>query len=458
MKHMDAKGNTHIIFGLGQSGLSCARYFDRIEQSYLLLDTRENPPGEGEVELLSYCQGICFGEIDDSILADCRQLVVSPGISLQTPLVKKAKSLNIDVCGDIELFARACNKPIVAITGSNGKSTVTDLTDKLINAAGIKAQKGGNIGLPVLDFLPQDKAEIYVLELSSFQLDTTDSLAPEVAVLLNLSEDHLDRYSGFKQYCQSKQKIYQRAKYKVFNFDDELTHPQNICKNDLAFSLMMPENDQSLSLSYIKPLPIDKDLLSYELVVNQADIISSRLLNITGKHNFANVLASLNILTSLNIKIDQNIRQVLQGYKGLKHRFQLVKRDSQCQWINDSKATNVGATIAALDSFDLEPGTQLILIAGGDSKQSDLSPLVQPLESKVTALVLLGKDAELFAKLSSKVSSYLVENMQQAVNKAKQLIDGKSVVLLSPACTSLDMFKNFEARGDAFISEVRACA
>lgn len=458
MKYMDAIGNTHIIFGLGQSGLSCARYFDRIEQTYLLLDTRENPPGEIEIEQLSHCQGFYFGEIDESILAGCCQLVVSPGISLQTPLVKKAIALNIDVCGDVEIFSRACNKPIVAITGSNGKSTVTDLTDKLINASGIKAQKGGNIGLPVLDFLPQDKAELYVLELSSFQLDTTDSLAPEVAVLLNLSEDHLDRYSGFEQYCQSKQKIYQRAKYKVFNFDDALTHPQNICKNDLAFSLMMPRIDQSLFVSYIKPLPIDNDLLSYELVVDDVDVVSSRLLNIAGKHNFANVLACLNILTCLNIDISQSILQVLQRYKGLKHRFQLVKRDSQCEWINDSKATNVGATIAALDSLELDSTTQLILIAGGDSKQSQLSPLVQPLEDKVSALVLLGKDAELFARLSSNISSYLVENMQQAVCKAKQLIDGKTVILLSPACSSLDMFKNFEARGDAFISEVRACA
>lgn len=455
---MDAKGDTHIIFGLGQSGLSCARYFDRIEQTYLLLDTRKNPPGEKEVEHLSHCQGVYFGEIDQSILNGCRQLVVSPGISLQTPLVKKAKAINIDVCGDVELFARACNKPIVAITGSNGKSTVTDLTDKLINASHIKSQKGGNIGLPVLDFLPQDEADIYVLELSSFQLDTTDSLAPEVAVLLNLSEDHLDRYSGFEQYCRSKQKIYQRAKYRVFNFDDELTYPQKVCKNDLAFSLVNSVDNQSLSLSYLDTKSAGDDLLSYGLVVNHVDIMSSNLLSITGKHNFANVLACLNILTCLNIEINQDILKVLQEYKGLKHRFQLVKRDSQCQWINDSKATNVGATIAALNSLDLEPEAQLILIAGGDSKQSELSSLIQPLEDKVSALVLLGKDAELFAKLSSKLAFYRVENMRQAVCKAKQLVDGKGVVLLSPACSSLDMYKNFEARGDAFISEVRACA
>lgn len=458
MKHMDAKGNTHIIFGLGQSGLSCARYFDRIEQPYLLVDTRENPPGKDDISLLSHCQGASFGDIDESILTDCLQLVVSPGISLQTPFVQKATALDIDVCGDVELFARACNKPIVAITGSNGKSTVTDLTDKLINAAGIRSQKAGNIGLPVLDFLPQDKAEIYVLELSSFQLDTTDSLAPEIAVLLNISEDHLDRYSGFKQYCQSKQKIYQRAKYKVFNFDDELTHPAKICKNDLGFSLQIPKNNQSLSLSHIKPLQSDKDLLSYELVVNQVDIMSCNLLNITGKHNFANVLASLNILACLNIVIDKNVLQVLKGYKGLKHRFQLVKGDNLCQWINDSKATNVGATIAALNSLDLDPDTHLILIAGGDSKQSELSPLVQPLEEKVNSLILMGKDAELFNRLSSKVASYLVENMHQAVCKAKQLIDGKTIILLSPACSSLDMFSSFEARGDEFIAEVRACA
>ncbi len=455
---MDVKGNTHIIFGLGQSGLACARYFDRIQQPYSLLDTRQNPPGKKDIQALKYCQQCYFGEFDESILTDCQQLVVSPGISLTTPLVQKAIALNIDVCGDVEIFARVCKKPIVAITGSNGKSTVTDLTDKLINAAGIKSQKGGNIGLPVLDFLPQDSAELYVLELSSFQLDTTDSLSPRVAVLLNLSEDHMDRYSGFEQYCQSKHKVYQQAECRVFNLDDELTHPSTITNKDLAFSLLPPSHQQLSSLSYIAPRQSSGYLQCYDLVVKGQVIVSSASLNITGKHNLANALASLNILNYLDIEIDKNVLQALQQYQGLKHRFQLVLRAEHCQWINDSKATNVGATIAALNSLESGSNTQLILIAGGDSKHSELSPLIRPFEDKVSALILLGKDAQLFAELTEKVNSYLVENMHQAVCKAKELIDGPAVILLSPACSSLDMYKNFEVRGDEFIAAVRACA
>ncbi len=455
---MDTKGNTHIIFGLGQSGLSCARYFDRIGQTYSLLDTRENPPGKNDVQGLKYCRAFYFGAIEETILDNCQQLVVSPGIALNTPLVQQAIKLGIDVCGDVEIFSRACKKPIIAITGSNGKSTVTDLTDKLIQAAGIKSQKCGNIGLPVLDFLPEDSAELYVLELSSFQLDTTDSLKPKVAVLLNLSEDHMDRYPGFEQYCQSKHKIFQRATHIIFNQDDELTYPQKISENDLAFSLKVPSDNKLSQTSYINRSDSNHDFTGYDLIVKRQNIVSSNLLNITGKHNYANALASLNILSCLDIEIDETILVALQSYGGLEHRFQLVLRVDNCEWINDSKATNVGATIAALNSVEVTQNTQLILIAGGDSKQSELSPLIRPLEDKVSEMVLLGKDAKLLSQLTPKVTSYLVDDMHQAVCKAKELIKNKAVVLLSPACSSLDMFKSFEARGEEFIAAVRACA
>jgi len=453
---MDKEQGKHIIFGLGQSGLSCARYFDRIRQPYCLFDTRENPPGKGEVEHLKYCEKYFFGKsfdfelIDESVFSNCQQIVVSPGISLNTPFVKKAKDLKIDVCGDVEIFARVCSRPIIAITGSNGKSTVTDLTDKLLNAAGIKSQKGGNIGLPVLDFLPQDDADVYVLELSSFQLDTTSSLRPEVAVLLNISEDHLDRYANFYEYCQSKQRIYRQAKHSVFNFDEPLSYPKEKSENDLAFSILLEENDNA-NISRIT-----RSTNGYDLLVKNKSVVSSDFLSITGKHNFANVLASLNILDCMNVEIDDEVLDELKSFKGLKHRFQLVSRENNCEWINDSKATNVGATIAALNSVESSEQNHLILIAGGDSKQSDLTPLIQPLEAKVSNMVLLGKDANLFAELSSKVTSYFVENMQQAVCKAKELVNGKTIILLSPACASLDMYKNFEERGDEFIAAVRA--
>ncbi len=458
MRQMSDKNNKHIIFGLGQSGLSCARYFDRIGQPYGILDTRQQPPGISELDNLSLCTFVQLGEADEVILKDCQQLIVSPGIDLNIPFIKKAIDLGVDVCGDVEIFARNCDKTVVAITGSNGKSTVTDLTDRLISAAGLNSQKGGNIGLPVLDFLPQDSADIYVLELSSFQLDSTHSLAPKVAVLLNLSEDHLDRYQGFEQYCHSKQSIFRNSEFRVFNQDDRLTYPKIITENCRSFSIATEPNIADSNVSYIKNNSTSPDLPNHRLVVKQQTVIASSSLNITGKHNLANVLASLNILDCLDIKIDNKVLCALEQYKGLNHRFQLVLRKNNVTWINDSKATNVGATIAALESVDLSGASQLVLIAGGDSKQSDLNPLVKYLDEHVTHMVLIGKDAKLFSKLSSKVKSYIVDNMQQAVIKALSIINGSATILLSPACSSLDMYINFEDRGNDFIASVRKYA
>jgi len=444
---------THIIFGLGKSGLSCARYFDRISQPYYLVDSRNLPPVQAQVDKLSFCQGIAFGTIDDSLLENCEQLVVSPGVALTTNFVVKAIKAGVDVCGDVELFARICNKPIVAITGSNGKSTVTDLADQLINAANINCQKGGNIGLPVLDFLPEMSADIYVLELSSFQLDTTESLKAEVAVCLNVSEDHMDRYPAFNDYVKSKQKIFNGAHFSIFNRDDSLTYPSSISSESVwSFSLLEPENNDE-RISYLK-----KENKENLLVVNHQSILLAKKLNVTGKHNWTNVLACLTILKCLDIKITEQVLNQLIAYKGLKHRFQLISRKNNCEWINDSKATNVGATVAALNSLDLSVNQKVTLIAGGDSKQSDLTPLIKPFNNIVDHLILMGVDAKKIAQLPIQARPYFVDDMNQAVSKANELIEQGDIVLLSPACASLDMYSSFEARGDAFIEAVRECA
>ncbi len=452
MNKVTINNNTHIILGFGQSGLSCARYFDRINQSYRILDTREMVSGVEEIIKLTACLSFQFGNLTNSLLDGCVQLVVSPGVSLNTPIVQYALSQGIDVCGDVEIFVRNCHKPIVAITGSNGKSTVTDLTDKLLNSSAIKSQKGGNIGLPVLDFLPEDHADIYVLELSSFQLDTTKSLRAKVAVILNITEDHLDRYNSFDEYAESKHKVYVNADSCIYNYDDQLTYPKNTSIKDKAFSVLVEHANKFPGLSYIK-----RTKNNFDLMVNNKNILSSEQLKLTGKHNLANVLVSLNILNSLAIEIDNQILNVLKKYEGLAHRFQLVTRKNNCEWINDSKATNVGATIAAIKSISNEK-QQLILIAGGDSKQNDLRLLIKPFEQNVNELILLGKDASLLANLTSKVSHHFVKDMKQAVIKAKTLVNGFSIVLLSPACASLDMYKNFEERGNEFINAVRECA
>ena len=443
---------THLILGLGKSGLSCARYFDRIGQDYCLLDTRHNPPGLEQITTLTHCKSTVFGDLKLALLKDCKMLVVSPGIALSQPFVSEAIKRDIDVCGDIELFARACDKPVVAITGSNGKSTVTDLTEKLINAAGLKCQKGGNIGLPVLDFLPMQNADIYVLELSSFQLDTTHSMKPKVSVLLNVSEDHMDRYKTFSDYTNSKQRVFKNAIYKIFNGEDRLTYPSSISTKDYTFSVDKPIEPVAQKVSYLK----QRDR-SFELVVDHKDIIGTNSLQITGRHNWLNGLTCLCILKCLEFPFNDNDLRCLEHYQGLPHRFQRVSKKFEYDWINDSKATNVGATVAAIDSIHLAKN-KVILIAGGDSKQSDLSPLIELFENKICSLVLLGKDARLLSDLTNKVDSYFVENMQQAVSKAKQLASPGDIVLLSPACSSLDMYKNFEARGEAFVDAIRKCA
>ena len=443
---------THIIFGLGQSGWSCARYFDRIGQSYFVVDSRKSPSGQEKLSDLKLCEGFQFGDISEALLTSCELLVVSPGISLKNKFIAKAMQLNIEVCGDVELFVKNTKKPIVAITGSNGKSTVTDLTDRLIQAAGMNSQKGGNIGLPVLDFLPQDDADIYVLELSSFQLDTCYSLKAMVAVCLNITEDHMDRYDTFEDYVASKHKIYNHAEFVIFNQDDSLTYPNNQGLNQRAFSINKTRSDK-VPLNYLGK----KDNDNY-IIVNGKEILPTRELSVTGKHNWSNILASLSILDCLNIEILDSIIYQLKSYKGLKHRYQLVSRKHGCEWINDSKATNVGATVAALNSLDMEGSSKLILIAGGDSKQSDLAPLINPINNTVSYLILMGVDANKIAQLPIDVKIFRVENMKEAVEKASSLINEGDFILLSPACASIDMYSNFEARGDDFIKRVKECA
>jgi len=384
---------------------------------------------------------------------ECEQLVVSPGISLNHPLVQQARQLKVDVCGDIELFARECRKPIVAITGSNGKSTVTDLIDSVMRLNGLDCQKGGNIGLPVLDFLPLQQADIYVLELSSFQLDSTQSLKPDVAILLNISEDHMDRYVDFDDYIHSKKKIYQKAKHRIFNGQDENTYPSQISELDMAFTSQKMNSQKVQNQAYLKSAE-----QSFDLCINHNHVVNSKQLNITGIHNMMNVLACLATLYCLKMELSKQAMNGLKNYQGLTHRFQLVSRHLECEWIDDSKATNVGATLAAINSLELSGDKQLILIAGGDSKQSDLSPLKESFRSQVSHLILMGVDAKKLAAIVPSKQSIFADDMKTAVKQAAELCKPGDVVLLSPACSSLDMYSSFEARGLDFQKAVRECA
>ncbi len=450
------------IFGLGQSGISAARYLERTQQDFFVVDTRKNPPGQSEVKVMSYCQQSYFGEFPQNELNDALMIIVSPGVSTQLPSLILARQAGVNIIGDVELFVKNTNKKIVAITGSNGKSTVTDLTYRLLVSAGINAKIGGNYGIPVLDYLPDDLADIYVLELSSFQLDTTPSIQADVAVVLNISEDHMDRYASFEDYRQSKLSLVKNAKTIIANADDEAIE----VKSDspvLWFSSKVKKassnNDYAVSRKNNEYVLTGKDQL----------LVMADELQLSGNHNWSNVLACLAVFEALNIELNEQVIEQLKSYQGLPHRFQLVCRKDNVDWVNDSKATNVGATQAALNSIDHNMYSLIILIAGGDAKESDLQPLEEPL-SKVDHLILMGKDAKQFEALIDSKKVCFVETMQLAVSQAKTFVDNyqqtsglskdsnKIIILLSPACSSLDMYKNFEVRGQSFIDAVKECA
>ncbi|TQV75280.1 UDP-N-acetylmuramoyl-L-alanine--D-glutamate ligase [Aliikangiella marina] len=447
------------VFGLGMSGLAAARYLQRTDQQFFVVDTRAKPPGEKELASLNNCFSHYFGDIPQELLNSANMIIVSPGIDSNIAPLNQARKNGVDIVGDVEIFARQTKGKIVAITGSNGKSTVTDLTYQLLKAAGANVAIGGNFGVPVLDFLPLDQADIYVLELSSFQLDTTRSLKAEVATVLNISEDHMDRYTDLTAYQNSKLTIYQGAKKCVVNLDDKQTDyrgdrnrkQDNEISNVVEFSLTNHDAKYHTEM-------VDKRiaLLNEEQVIVYAD-----QLKISGAHNLSNALAAIALVKELGFSFCDSMNKCLRNYSGLAHRFELVESANNCVWINDSKATNVGATLAALNG--IQPTVKfVILIAGGDAKGSDLTPLKHVLNTKVNKLILIGKDAKLFAEMVPEDRVYFAKDMPDAVQYASKLVtqqvDSESLVLLSPACASLDMYSSYVARGEAFIDAVRACA
>ena len=456
MKENNVQGKS-IIVGLGKTGLSVAKYMVANGLDFKILDTRSQPP------MLNYFRThfpdveVETGKLDLNSLLGAKELIISPGLSLKTPEIQSAKSYGIPIRGDVDIFSQVVDAPIIGVTGSNGKSTVVAMLREILKKAGKRFGLGGNLdgaeAKPALDLLQGEAKELYVLELSSFQLETTTSLQAEVAVILNLSEDHMDRYETYDDYIASKHQVYNGAKHCIYNYDDRATKPKNIDASIHSFSVeSIPSESNSIS-AYIS-----SDQLGHQIMINDVAVVHTNRLSITGIHNWKNVLASLTILALHKLPFDKAVLSALESYKGLSHRFQLISRNQNCEWINDSKATNVGATIAAIESIVLEEQQQLILIAGGDSKGSDLSPLAPILLEKVDHLILLGVDAKKLAQQAPTKQAIFVDSMQQAVEKARELINQGDKVLLSPACSSLDMYANFEARGNAFAEAVRACA
>ncbi len=436
-----------LIVGLGATGLSCARFLNAQGAEIAVTDSRTTPPGLETLrnELPDIAVFVGGFDAEAFMRADC--LVVSPGVSLREPLIVEARARGVEILGDVEIFAHYARAPVVAITGSNGKSTVTALLTDMAREAGLKTAMGGNIGTPVLDLLTE-QPDLYVLELSSFQLETTSSLEPAAAVILNISEDHMDRYSSLSDYTAAKVRIYHGGGALVINRDDARVRSTlamvQLGRPVVRFGLDQPAND-------------DFGLCQHEgetwLCQGETRLLPEQALRIKGRHNTANALAALALGKVMGLDRAAMLK-VLQRFSGLPHRCQWVRERRDVIWYNDSKATNVGATLAAIKGI---PANKLVLIAGGQGKAQDFTPLRDAVAANCRAVVLLGEDAgQLQQALTGTVPLLMVNSLNEAVTEAANLAQADDAVLLSPACASFDMFKSYMARGESYIQAVEA--
>ena len=428
----DYQGKSIVIVGLGATGLSCVDFFLHRDITPKVIDTRENPAGLAQLPDGVPCH---MGSLREDWLLTADLIVCSPGIALTHAALQKASDAGVEIVGDIELFCREAKAPIIAITGSNGKSTVTTLVGEMAKRAGIKVGIGGNLGQPALTLLTAP-CQLYVLELSSFQLETTYSLKAAAATVLNVTEDHMDRYpAGLEQYRQAKLKIYQHAEKCVINHDDILTYPNEPHHYD-CISFGQRQGHYYLS----------QEAGELWLNNNNALLLNCAHMQLQGKHNFMNALAAMALADCVDIpRISQ--LETLRQFTGLPHRFQLVHYRNHVKWINDSKATNVGSTEAALMGLQCDGKVHLLL--GGDGKAADFSPLLPYVTQPKIRLYCYGRDAAQLVALSP-TTAHHYETLAHAMQAIAEHVEPGDTVLLSPACASLDQFKNYEQRGDCF--------
>jgi UDP-N-acetylmuramoylalanine--D-glutamate ligase len=426
-----------VIVGLGRTGVSCARHLAARGHELRITDSRDAPPGLAELRRIAPAARLSLGGFDESLLDGADQVVASPGVSLREPLLVAAAARGLDIVGDIELFAREVTGRVVAITGTNGKSTVTTLVGEIAEAAGVDVRVGGNIGRPALDLLSGEPAALYVLELSSFQLETTRSLELAAATVLNLTPDHMDRYADLSEYAGAKARIFDQCALAVVNLDDEIVRRMPRPGQPVAgFSLRQEDADYALA-----------DLGGARWLVARGEpLLPLRDLRIAGLHNAANALAAVALADAVGIPRTAGAT-ALTHFPGLPHRAQVVVEAGGVRWIDDSKATNVGAALATLDGM----AGPLILIAGGDGKGQDFAPLAAPLAGKVKLALLIGRDAgAVGAALEGTCPVGRCATLEEAVAAAHAASVPGDTVILSPACASLDMFRDYAHRGEVF--------
>ena len=431
-----------VVVGLGKTGVSCIRYLAKRGVAVSATDTRRAPPGLEELGSLAGTLDIRLGGFDLSLLDGASQLLMSPGVSLEEPIARQARARGIEVLGDVELFARAARAPVIGITGTNGKSTVTSLVARMAGAAGRRVLAGGNLGEPALDLLEQPIPDLYVLELSSFQLETTSSLELLAAVVLNVTADHMDRYADVAAYARAKARIFSKAATVVLNADDPwVAGMRRQAKRTVTFSVQRADADFSLLRAGAQVL----------LARRGEALLDTARMKIAGLHNAANALAALALGEAAGLPMPAML-EALESFPGLAHRSAWVADIGGVRFIDDSKGTNVGATVAAV------AGTPrpVVLIAGGEGKGQDFTPLAAAFRDKVRHCVLIGRDAPAIAVALNGVCT--LENaatMVQAVQAAQRAARPGDAVLLSPACASFDMFRDYAHRGDEFAAAVR---
>lgn len=436
-------GGRSIVVGLGRTGLSCARHLQSRGVNFAVTDSRAAPPETASLERLAPHAEVRFGGFDESLLEGASQIVASPGVSLKEPFLMSAAVRGIAIVGDVELFVREARAPIAAITGTNGKSTVTTLVGLMANAAGRRAIAGGNLGRPALELLDDPVPELYVLELSSFQLETTLTLRAAAAAVLNVTPDHMDRYATLEEYAAAKERIFHRAEAAIVNMDDRAVRTMHYGSSRvLGFSVQADP-----AANYGVHFQGDEAIL----MRGRERLIAMSELKIRGLHNAANALAALAMCEALDLSRAACL-QALREFPGLPHRSQWVADLNGVRFVDDSKGTNVGATLAAVAGM---PGS-LVLIAGGQGKGQDFAPLAQAFRGKVRHVVLIGQDAKLLdAALQGIATTQFAKDMNEAVQLAGNAARPGETVLLSPACASFDMFRDYGHRGDVFAAAVR---
>jgi len=437
-------GTRALVLGLGRTGLSSARYLDRKGLEVRVADTRDAPPGLAALRDQVPRAEIRTGAFESTLLDGVAQVVISPGLSLREPVATEALSRGLPVVGDIELFAREAQAPVAAITGTNGKSTVTALLAEIANAAHCPAIAGGNLGEPALDLLEQPVPRLYVLELSSFQLETTHSLETATATVLNVTPDHMDRYGSVAEYAEAKARIFDGCAVAVINADDPLVRGMpRAGQRVISFSLVDAGADYSL-------VNVPEPALS----CRGEALLPVSAMRLQGTHNVANALAALAMCEALGLPRGA-VLEALAAFGGLAHRTQWVADVDGVRYVNDSKGTNVGATLAAVSGL----AGPLVMIAGGDGKGQDFRPLREAFSGKVRHVVLIGRDAGALASaLEGVCSTEIAADMRAAVRATRAAAREGDTVLLSPACASLDMFRDYAHRGDEFAAAVRSLA